>query len=92
MSTTAERLARHLETNYGLQLDDYRLRALVEEIDLFFPVPCEPVGVLSSLAPATSVVEKDRQAVREIADAITAAASKQTRKPRAKSAPKQEKR
>ncbi len=39
MNETAERLARHLETNYGLQLDDYRRRALVEEIGIFLAEP-----------------------------------------------------
>jgi len=57
MSAAAERLARHLETNYGLQLDDCRRRALVEEIDLFFPcieTPAEiPLG-LAALIPTHS--------------------------------------
>jgi len=42
MSATAERLARHLETNYGLQLDEYRRRVLIEEIDLFFSTAILP--------------------------------------------------
>lgn len=33
--TPAEKLARHLEMNYGIQLDTYRHRALVSELEDF---------------------------------------------------------
>ncbi len=36
--TPAERLARHLEMNYGLQLDAARHQALCAEIEGFLPV------------------------------------------------------
>ncbi len=37
--TAAENLARHLEMNYGLQLDPARHQALVTEVDSFFQAP-----------------------------------------------------
>jgi hypothetical protein len=40
--TATEKLALHLETNYGLQLDPGRHKALVEELEVFQPVPAAP--------------------------------------------------
>jgi hypothetical protein len=60
MSATAERLARHLETNYGLQLDEYRRRALVEEIDLFAFSSQAPIVIrpISKRVPSSPKKEK----------------------------------
>ena len=40
--TAAERFARHLETNYGLQLDAARHQALIGEINAAFTAPSGP--------------------------------------------------
>ncbi len=64
--TSAQRLAQHLEVNYGLQLDVARHKSLVEEIESFFPsIVVEKESAAEEAAPPAEKVRKPRAKTKE---------------------------
>ncbi len=64
--TTAEHLAKHLEVNYGLQLDAARHNALLEDIESFFPaVVAEVDSPVIAEVPAPVAIERKPRGKKE---------------------------